>query len=129
MARPQKSQWEFGELFPAEAIRKVLTVSEVTGSIRRVLEKEVGRVGVMGELTNLRIQSSGHVYFSIKDANAQLGCVMFRTEAQSVSRTVFTEGQKVVVEGEITVYEARGQYQLRVDTIQPQGVGALQAAF
>lgn len=129
MGKTLKTQWEFGELFPADAVKKVLTVSEITGSIRRVLEKELGRLSVMGELTNLRIQSSGHVYFTIKDANAQLACVMFRTEAQMASRSVFTEGQKVVVDGEVTVYEARGQYQLRVLTIQPQGVGALQAAF
>ena len=129
MGKTLKSQWEFGELFPAEAVKKVLTVSEVTGSIRRVLEKEVGRVSVMGELTNLRMQSSGHVYFTIKDANAQLSCVMFRTEAQLTSRSVFQEGLKVVVDGEITVYETRGQYQLRALTMQPQGVGALQAAF
>lgn len=129
MAKPAKTQWEFGELFPAEAIRKVLTVSEVTGSIRRVLEKEVGRVSVMGELSNLRLQPSGHVYFTIKDANAQLSCVMFRTEAATVNRAVWQEAQKVVVDGEITVYEARGQYQLRAMAVQLQGVGALQAAF
>lgn len=129
MAKPLKSQWEFGELFPAEAIRRVLTVSELTGSIRRVLEKEVGRVCVMGEMTNLRIQPSGHVYFTIKDANAQLACVLFRMEAQAVHPSVLQDGQKVVVEGEITVYEARGQYQLRAVSVQAQGVGALQAAF
>ena len=55
MAKPAKSQWEFGELFPVEAIRKLLTVSELTGSIRRVLEKEVGKVSVLGEITNLRM--------------------------------------------------------------------------
>lgn len=129
MARPAKTQWEFGELFPAEAIRKVLTVSEVTGSIRRVLEKEVGKVSVMGEMSNLRLQPSGHVYFTIKDANAQLACVMFRMEAAGVNRAVWQEGQKVVVDGEITVYEARGQYQLRAMGVQLQGIGALQAAF
>ena len=54
MAKTAQSQWEFGELFPAEELRKVLTVSELTGSIRRTLEKEVGTVSVMGEITNLR---------------------------------------------------------------------------
>jgi len=129
VAKPLKSQWEFGELFPPEAVRKVLTVSEVTGSIRRILEKEVGRVSVQGEITNLRAQSSGHIYFTIKDAAAQLACVLFRNEARAINRAWLQDGQKVVADGEITVYEARGQYQLRVDAIEPQGLGALQAAF
>ena len=129
MAKPAKSQWEFGELFPAEAVRRVLTVSELTGSIRRVLEKEVGKVSVMGEISNLRVQPSGHVYFAIKDANSQISCVMFRNEARGVSLDLLEEGQKVVIDGEITVYEARGQYQLRVISLQLQGLGALQAAF
>jgi exodeoxyribonuclease VII large subunit len=129
MAKTAKSQWEFGELFPADALRKVLTVSELTGSIRRTLEKEIGTVCVMGEITNLRLQASGHVYFTIKDANAQISCVLFRNEARAVNREILEDGQKVVIDGEITVYEARGQYQLRVLAVQLQGVGALQAAF
>ena len=129
MAKTAQSQWEFGELFPAEELRKVLTVSELTGSIRRTLEKEVGTVSVMGEITNLRVQPSGHVYFTIKDANAQIACVLFRNEARAVDREFLDDGQKVVIDGEITVYEARGQYQLRVLAVQLQGLGALQAAF
>jgi len=129
MPKALKSQWEFGELFPAEAVRKVLTVSELTGSIRRILEKEIGQVSVTWEISNLRIQSSGHIYFSIKDAEAQLACVLFRAEAASVNRDYLQDGQKVVLEGELTVYEARGQYQLRVASVQLQGLGALQAAF
>jgi exodeoxyribonuclease VII large subunit len=129
MAKTAKSQWEFGELFPAEALRKVLTVSELTGSIRRTLEKEIGTVCVMGEITNLRVQASGHVYFTIKDPNAQIACVLFRNEARAVNREILEDGQKVVIDGEIMVYEARGQYQLRVLAVQLQGVGALQAAF
>ncbi|HEX7859014.1 MAG TPA: exodeoxyribonuclease VII large subunit [Verrucomicrobiae bacterium] len=129
MAKPAKSQWEFGELFPVEAVRRVLTVSELTGSIRRALEKEVGTVSVMGEITNLRLQPSGHVYFTIKDANSQIACVLFRNDARAVNREFLNDGQKVVIDGEITVYEARGQYQLRVLGVQLQGVGALQVAF
>jgi exodeoxyribonuclease VII large subunit len=129
MAKPLKSQWEFGELFPAEAVRKVLTVSELTGSIRRLLEKEIGSVSVMGEITNLRVQASGHIYFTIKDANSQVSCVLFRNESRTVNREYLEDGQKVVIEGEVTVYEARGQYQLRVFSVQLQGLGALQAAF
>jgi len=124
-----KSQWEFGELFPAEAVRKTLTVSELTGSIRRVLEKEVGSVSVMGEITNLRVQPSGHIYFTLKDAVSQIACVLFRNESRAIHREYLTDGQKVVIEGTVTVYETRGQYQLQVFSVQLQGQGALQAAF
>jgi exodeoxyribonuclease VII large subunit len=129
MPKPLKSQWEFGELFPAEAIRKTLTVSELTGSIRRVLEKNIGSVSVMGEITNLRVQASGHIYFTLKDAVSQIACVLFRTESRTVNREYLNDGQKVVIDGTVTVYEARGQYQLQVFSVQLQGLGALQAAF
>ena len=104
MAKPLKSQWEFGELFPPEAIRKTLSVSELTGSIRRLLEKEIGSVSVLGEITNLRVQASGHIYFTIKDAASQLSCVLFRNESRAVNREYLQDGQKVVIEGEISVY-------------------------
>jgi exodeoxyribonuclease VII large subunit len=126
-----KSQWDFGELFPPEprpVERKVLSVSELTGQIRCLLEKQMGAVWVSGEITNLRVQSSGHIYFTLKDASAQLSCVLFRGEYQ-VDRALVQDGRKITAQGEITVYEPRGQYQLRVTTVELQGVGALQAAF
>jgi exodeoxyribonuclease VII large subunit len=129
MPRPLKSQWNFGELFPPEATRRVFSVSELTSTVRKLIEGHVGRVWVGGEITNLRLQSSGHCYFSIKDAGAQLSCVLFRDDARSVRRDLLQDGQKVVLQGEMTVYEARGQYQLRVSSVELQGVGALQAAF
>ena len=129
MARPAKSQWDFGELFPVEQTsRKVLSVTELTWQIRRLLEQQVGRIWVTGEITNLRLQSSGHIYFTLKDANAQLSCILFRGEMQ-VDRSLLQDGRKVVLQGEVTVYESRGQYQLRVTTVELQGVGALQVAF
>src|SRR3989449_5216276 len=129
MAKPINSQWDFGELFPVEqSVRKVLSVTELTGQIRRLLEQEVGRVWVAGEITNLRTQSSGHIYFTLKDANAQLSCVLFRGELQ-VDRELLQDGRKVTLQGEVTVYEPRGQYQLRVTGVELQGVGALQIAF
>src|SRR2546422_11509608 len=97
MAKPINSQWDFGELFPVEqSVRKVLSVTELTGQIRRLLEQEVGRVWVAGEITNLRTQSSGHIYFTLKDANAQLSCVLFRGESQ-VDRELLQEDRKSVV--------------------------------
>jgi exodeoxyribonuclease VII large subunit len=124
-----KSQWNFGELFPPEATRRVRTVSEVTGAVKKLLEREIGRIWITGEITNLRLQSSGHLYFTLKDAAAQISCVLFRGEARGFDRSSLEDGRKVVLEGEITVYEPRGQYQLRVLAVELQGIGALQAAF
>src|SRR5512135_3520976 len=128
MPKPPKSQWDFGELFPPEQTRKVLSVTELTWQIKRLLEQQVGEVWVTGEVTNLRLQSSGHIYFTVKDADAQLSCVLFRGETQ-VDRSLLQDGRKVTLQGEVTVYEPRGQYQLRVTKVELQGIGALQAAF
>jgi exodeoxyribonuclease VII large subunit len=128
MARPVKTQWEFGELFPREPTRKVLTVTELTWQIKRLLEQQVGETWVTGEVTNLRLQSSGHIYFTLKDTSAQLNCVLFRGETQ-VDRSLLQDGRKVTLQGEVTVYEPRGQYQLRVTKVELQGIGALQVAF
>ena len=129
MPKPAKSQWDFGgELFPPEQTRKVHTVIELTNQVRRLLEQHVGTVWVTGEITNFRLQSSGHIYFTLKDALAQLSCVLFRGDAVE-GRTSLGEGQKVVLRGDLTVYEVRGQYQLRVTAIELQGIGALQVAF
>jgi exodeoxyribonuclease VII large subunit len=128
VSKPAKSQWDFGELFPAAETRKVWSVAELTLDIKRLLEKQVGSVWVSGEITNLRAQSSGHFYFTLKDAAAQLSCVLFRGAA-GVQRQLLADGQKVLLQGDVTVYEARGQYQLIVRAVELQGVGALQAAF
>lgn len=131
VAKPGKTQWDFGELFPPESIaapRKVFSVGELTSQVRRLLEKELGQVWVTGEITNLRLQSSGHIYFTLKDNAAQLSCVLFRGETQ-VDRAVLQDGRRVILGGGFTVYEARGQYQLRVTSVELQGIGALQIAF
>jgi exodeoxyribonuclease VII large subunit len=128
MSKPAKSQWNFGELFSPAEMRKVLSVSELTGTVRTLLEKQVGAVWVNGEITNLRTQSSGHIYFTLKDANAQLSCVLFNRE-KVTQRELLADGQKVLLQGDVTVYEARGQYQLIVRAVELQGIGALQIAF
>jgi exodeoxyribonuclease VII large subunit len=129
MSRTAKSQWDFGgELFPVEQTRRVLSVSELTTKVRGLLEKEVGDIWITGEVTNLRAQSSGHVYFTLKDSVAQLSCVAFRGAAKE-NREFLQDGAKVLLNGSLTVYEPRGQYQLVVRAIEPQGVGALQLAF
>ena len=123
-----KSQWEFGELFGPEATRQVLTVSELTARLRRLLEQNVGEVWVTGEVSNLRAQSSGHIYFTLKDNDAQLSCVLFRGETVP-HREYINDGQKLNIQGLLTVYEVRGQYQLLVRAVELQGTGALQVAF
>src|SRR5437899_6667763 len=128
MSKEVKSQCEFGDLFAQPADRTVLTVSQLTAKLRALLEKQVGQVWVSGELSNVRAQSSGHLYFTLKDANAQLSCVLFRGELLA-NRQLLADGQKVVLHGALTVYEQRGQYQLRVLGVELQGVGALQQAF
>ncbi len=128
MSKKAQSQWDFGEMFPPEQTRRVLSVSELTSTVRRLLEKEVGDIWITGEVTNLRAQSSGHVYFTLKDSAAQVSCVLFRGGAVA-NREFLQDGQKLLLNGSLTVYEPRGQYQLVVRAIEPQGVGALQLAF
>src|SRR6187401_489184 len=123
MGKKVKSQWDFGELFSPEQLRSVLSVSELTTRIRQLLEQHVGQVWVSGEITNLRFQSSGHIYFGIKDTSAQLSCVLFRGDIQ-VDRSLLQDGRKVTLRGDVTVYEVKGQYQLRVTEVELQGIGA-----
>src|ERR1700733_14566505 len=119
MSKSSKSQWDFGELFPVEEIRKVLTVGELTLQVKRLLEKQVGQIWVTGEISNLKTQSSGHTYFTLKDADSQLNCVLFRNEARE-SRAYLQDGRKVILQGDLTVYEPRGVYQLRVSVVDLQ---------
>ncbi len=106
----------------------ILTVSQLTRQIRSLLEGEIGQVWVEGEVSNHRLQSSGHHYFTLKDAGAQLSCVMFRGSALR-STAVLADGVALQAYGELSVYEPRGQYQLVVKLVQPKGMGTLQAKF
>jgi exodeoxyribonuclease VII large subunit len=105
-----------------------ISVSQLTRQIRSLLEGEIGQVWVEGEISNHRLQSSGHHYFTLKDATAQISCVMFRGAATRLS-TRLADGAQVQVHGELSVYEPRGQYQLVVRSVQGKGQGALQAKF
>ena len=106
----------------------ILTVSDLTRRIRRSLEDGFDRVRVVGELSNVRRPASGHVYLTLKDAGAQIACVVWRSSAARL-RFELEDGMAVVVKGSVTVYEPRGQYQLVVSSMQPKGMGALQLAF
>ena len=111
-----------------ESGTRVVSVTEFTRRVKAVLESQVRPSWVRGEVSNLRVQASGHVYFSLKDAGAQLSAVMFRGDAarQDVK---LRDGVQVLVYGEISVYEARGNYQLIVRAVIEDGVGRLQREF
>ncbi|WP_298439707.1 exodeoxyribonuclease VII large subunit [Geobacter sp.] len=113
------------ELF---AEKRILTVSQLTGLIRGVLEENFEHVWVEGEVSNLAMPASGHLYFTLKDAGAQLRCVMFRASARAL-RFRPKDGMGLIVRGRITVYDQRGDYQLLVEYLEPRGLGALQLAF
>jgi exodeoxyribonuclease VII large subunit len=107
----------------------VLTVTQLTRVVRELLEGRIGMVWVEGEISNYRKQSSGHHYFTLKDDSSQLACVMFARSYGAQSRVRLADGLLVQIFGQVTVYEARGQYQLIVQLIQPKGQGLLQAKF
>lgn len=108
--------------------RQILTVSELTRQIRSLLERHIGAVWVEGEISNFRAQASGHRYFTLKDESSQIAAVLFRGDALRV-KFQLADGLQVVAFGDVSVYEARGQYQLIVRELMPKGLGALQLAF
>lgn len=114
----------------------VLSVSDLTRVVRSILEDAIGDVWVEGEISNYRRQGSGHHYFTLKDDEAQISCVLFRGDGVLAASGLSLlrggtppDGARVQVQGRLTVYAARGQYQIVVRLIQPKGVGALQARF
>jgi exodeoxyribonuclease VII large subunit len=119
---------ELPENTAAGAQTRPLTVSEFTRRVKTVLQGTIDPCWVKGEVYNLRIVASGHVYFSLKDAGAQLAAVMFRTQAARLA-VKLRDGLQVVAFGEIGVYEAQGKYQLVVRTLVDDGVGALQREY
>jgi exodeoxyribonuclease VII large subunit len=112
----------------SDAERRVFTVSELTEGIKGTLEGTFPAVWVEGEISNLRVPSSGHAYFTLKDEGAQLSAVLFRGRGRRV-RFELEDGMHVLAFGGLDVYAARGQYQLVVELMEPQGLGVLQLAF
>ncbi len=108
--------------------RRILTVGQLTGMVRELLGETFGDLWVAGEISGVRLASSGHYYFTLKDQSAQLRAVAFRNAARTL-RFKPQDGMAVLARGRIDVYEARGEYQLIVEAIEPQGLGALQLAF
>ena len=114
---------------PPPTIR-IYTISELTHRIRGILEDEVGTVCVEGEVSNLKLYPSGHRYFSLKDAGAQLSTVLFAgVYAKLPASVTLRDGQKIRAQGNITVFPERGQYQLVVRAVEPVGTGDLMRQF
>ena len=107
---------------------RALTVSELTRQVKDLVESNWPTAWVVGEISNCTRAGSGHVYFTLKDDSAQLRAVMWRSRASRVKFDLH-DGLEVVANGAIEVYEARGTYQLIVEQLIPQGVGALELAF
>lgn len=108
--------------------KTILTVSRLTALLRGVLEENFEQLWVQGEVSNLSYPSSGHCYFTLKDAGAQLRCVMFKGAVKNLKFRL-ADGMALIVRGRISVYDQRGEYQLICEYIEPSGVGALQTAF
>ena len=108
--------------------RKLYTIAELSLAVKNLLETSFPDVWVTGEVSNLRAAASGHYYFTLKDASARLRAVCFRNQARYLKYKP-QDGLSVIARGRLSVYEARGEYQLYVEYIEPAGVGALQLAF
>jgi exodeoxyribonuclease VII large subunit len=109
-------------------LRKVYSVSELNGRIRAILDGEFADLWVAGEISGVRLASSGHYYFTLKDEESQLKCACFRMSARYLKFKP-QDGVAVIARGRLDVYDARGEYQMLIDHLEPQGHGALQFAF
>ena len=108
--------------------KSVLTVSQLTGLLRTTVEGQFSDVWLEGEVSNLRVPGSGHIYCTLKDEFSQIRAVLFRSSALRLKFTL-QEGMCIIVRGRLTVYEPRGEYQIVLETVEPKGIGALQLAF
>ena len=108
--------------------RDILSVSQLTGQLKDLMETHFGLIWLVGEISNFRLPSSGHAYLTLKDETAQIRAVMFRNKQRYLDFEP-ADGQEVLVRGRLSVYEARGDYQLIIDYMEPRGEGALRLAF
>ncbi len=107
---------------------KICTVSELTRRVKSLLEEGLGSVWVSGEVSNLARPNSGHLYFSLKDAQSQVKAVIWRSLSLRMKFDL-KDGQEVICRGQISVYEPRGDYQFLIEEIQPKGLGPLELAL
>ncbi len=114
--------------FEFEPARQIYTVAGLNAAVRSLLESQFQDIWVSGEISGVKLAASGHYYFTMKDEQSQLRCVLFRTAARYL-RFKPQDGIAVLARGRVDVYEPRGEYQLLVEALEPQGFGALQLAF
>lgn len=109
---------------------KVLTVSALNNYLKKIVDSDfiLNNSSIKGEISNFKIHTSGHIYFSLKDEKSKINCVMFRSQAEFLT-FMPKDGMKVIVNGRVSVYEKEGSYQLYCNEIKPEGVGELHAAF
>jgi exodeoxyribonuclease VII large subunit len=119
---------EEDERQPPEPRRRILTVSQLTAQVRSLLEERFFEIWVEGELSNCKVWNTGHLYFTLKDATAQIKGVMFRSSLRLL-RFKPQDGLRVVARGRISVYDPKGEYELVCEHLEPEGLGALQLAF
>ncbi len=127
-ARYSTENFEVSESLGEKPKRKIYTVSELNREIRLLLERQYVSVWVEGEISNFKHHSSGHMYFSLKDDQSQMGAVFFSRYNQNL-KFELKDGLKVLAIGKVTLYEPRGQYQFYVERLEPKGLGELQLAF
>jgi exodeoxyribonuclease VII large subunit len=108
--------------------RKVFTVIEITRKIRSLLEESFGNIWVSGEISNYRKAASGHIYFTLKDESAVIKAVLFKGYQKNIHFKT-GDGLKVIAHGNIDVFDKRGEYQIIIDLMEPEGIGDLQLAF
>lgn len=124
----QRRSADAGEPSVRERRHPVLTVSDLTASIRDLLETAYGEVWVEGEISNCRLWNTGHLYFTLKDPGAQLKAVMFRSALRYLKFKP-EDGLHVIARGRLSVYDPKGEYQIVCEHLEPHGMGALQLAF
>ncbi|MGC2620604.1 MAG: exodeoxyribonuclease VII large subunit [Acidobacteriaceae bacterium] len=125
---PRKADPQLGFSFESPVTRRIWKVGDLVSEVRVHIEREYGELWVEGEISNLRSAPSGHVYFTLKDGEAQLPAVLFRRQA-SLLRFKPADGLHVLLRGKVSVYEQRGQMQLVAEFLEPVGAGSLQIAF
>jgi len=126
--KPQQNEEQLGFSFESPVTRRIWSVADLVSEVRLRVEREYGDLWVEGEISNLRSAPSGHVYFTLKDGDAQLPAVLFRRQA-SLLRFKPADGLHVLLRGKVSVYEQRGQMQLVAEFLEPVGAGSLQIAF
>src|SRR5262244_994801 len=122
------SEGQLGFTFTAQQVRRIWRVADLVSAVRTTVERGYTDIWVEGEVSNFRPAESGHLYFTLKDGEAQLRVVMFRTQARLL-RFPPDNGMEVLARGRVTVYESRGELQLIAEYLEPKGAGALQIAF